>query len=296
MIRHEEQSAAGERPPAAAQFRWPALALWLPMCGLLSAVVAWLAVGIATHFAPLVIFPILVGLTLGVTLAGLSRLMQVGNRTTVVLGTILACAVTIIGQHYVCYREDRELIREQAESFHRAERKHPGLVLGSAPEPAQGLLDYLRRQADEGRPLLGSYVARGPVAWTSWTADGLLAAAAALLVVLPAVRQPYCSRCRSWFRTTRRGRIDANSARRLGSLLQIEFPDEVASIDYRMVTCTAGCDSTGFEVSWVAESGKPASARVWLNADHRNQVTQAIDVSKKPNHPPTNNEQQTTNS
>ena len=289
MARHEEQSAAGEGPPPAARFRRPALALWLPMCGLLSAAVAWLAVVIAKHFAPLVIFPILVGLVLGVTLVGLARLMQVGNRPTVVLGTFLACTVAVIGQHYVCYRVDSELVRKQAESFRGAELKHPGLVLGSAPEPAQGLLDYLRRQADKGRPLLGSYVARGPVAWTSWTADGLLAAAAALLVVVPAVRQPYCSRCRSWFRTTRRGRIDADSARRLSSLLQIEFPDEVASIDYRVVSCSAGCDPTGFEVSWVGESGKPASARVWLNADHRNQVIQTLDTSKKSDQPQTNN-------
>lgn len=280
MARHEEQSAAGEGSPPAARFRWPVLAAWLPMCGILAAAVAWLAVVVAKHFAPLVIFPILVGLVLGVTLVGLARLMQVGNRTTVVLGTCLACMVAVVGQHYVCYHADRELIRKQAESFHRAELKHPGLVVGTAPEPAQGVLDYLRRQADEGRPLLGSYVARGPVAWTSWAADGLLVAAAALLVVLPAARQPYCSRCRSWFRTTRRGRIDAESARRLGSLLQIEFPDEVTSIDYRVVSCTAGCDPTGFEICWVGESGKSASVRVWLNADHRNQVTQALDASK----------------
>ena len=286
MARHEEQSAAGEGSPPAARFHWPALALWLPMCGLLSAALAWLAVVIAKHFAPLLVFPILVGLVLGVALVGLARLMQVGDRPTVVLGTILACAVAVVGQHYVCYRVDRELVQKQAESFHRAELKHPGLVVGAAPEPAQGLLDYLRRQADEGRPLLGSYVARGPVAWTSWAADGLLVAAAALLVVLPAVRQPYCSRCRSWFRTTRRGRIDADSARLLGGVLKIELPDDVTSIDYRVVSCSAGCDPTGFEVSWSAESGKPSSARrIWLDANHRNQVTQALDTSNKPSHP-----------
>ena len=288
MASHNEQSAPGEEPPPAATFRWAPLALWLPMCGLLSASAAWLAVVVANHFAPLLIFPIMVGLVLGVTLVGLARLIQVGNRPTVILGTILACAVAVVGQHYVCYRVDRELVREQAESFHRAEQKHPGLVLGSAPEPAGGLFDYLCRQADEGRPLLGSYVARGPVAWTSWTADGLLVLAAALLVALPAVRQPYCSRCRSWFRTTRRGQVDADSARRLGGVLKIELPENVTSIDYRVVTCNAGCEPTGFEVCWVGESEKPGSARVWLSADQRNQVTQTLDASKKVNQPPAN--------
>ena len=281
MARHEEQSATGEGPPRAARFRWPALALWLPTCGLLSAAVAWLAVVVAKHFAPLMIFPILVGLVLGVTLVGLARLMQAGNRPTVVLGTIVACLVAVVGQHYACYRVDRDLDLEQAESFHQAEQKHPGLVLGTAPQPARDVFDYLRRQADEGRPLLGSYVARGPAAWTSWTADGLLLTAAALLVVLPAVRQPYCGRCRSWFRTTRRGQLDADSARRLAGGLKIELPDSVASIDYRVVSCSAGCDPTGFEICWIGESGKSSSARVWLGADQRNQVTQTLDASKR---------------
>ena len=286
MARNEEQPAAGEGAPPAAGFRWPALALWLPMCVLLSAAVAWLAVAIAGHFAPLVIFPVLVGLVLGGTLVGLARLMQVGNRPTVVSGTILACLVAVVGQHYVCYHGDSERLEEQAESFRQTQREFPGLVQGSAREPARGLVDYLQRQADEGRPLLGRYVARGAVAWTSWIADGLLVAAAALLVVLPAARQPYCDRCRSWFRTTRRGRIDAESARRLDGFLQIEFPDEVELIDYRIVSCSAGCDPTGFEASWVGESGQSASAGVWLNADHRIQLAQTLDTSKDFDQPP----------
>jgi hypothetical protein len=258
------------------------------MCTVLAAALAWLAVVVAGQFAPLVIFPILVGLVLGVTLVGLARLTQVGNRPTVVWGAILASAVAVVGQHYGCYRGDGELVRNQAESFRRAESKYPGLVLGTAPQPAGSLLEYLRRQADEGRPLLAGYVARGPAAWASWTADGLLVLAAALLVVLPAVRQPYCSRCGSWFRTTRRGRIDAGSARRLEGVLKIELLDEIASFDYRLVSCSAGCDRTGFEVSWVGESGKPASARVWLRADQRHQVSQTLDAPKITDVPPTN--------
>jgi hypothetical protein len=277
MVSHEEQSAAVEGSPPEARFRWLGMAVWLPMCAILSASLAWAAVVAGTHFAPLLIFPMLLGLVLGVTLVGLARLIQVGNRPTMVSGTILACLVAVVGQHYVCYRVDSEAIRKQAESFHLAQLKHPGLVLGTAPEPAQGVLDYLRRQADAGRPLLGSYVARGPGAWVSWTADGLLMAAAALLVVLPATRQPYCSHCRSWFRTTRRGRIGTNSAKRLADVLGIEFPKNGASIDYRVVSCSAGCDPTGLEICWVGESGKTTSARVWLNSDQRNQVTKTLD-------------------
>ena len=295
MASHEEQSTVRQEPPIAAKFAWPSLFTWLPMCAILAVGVAWASTVIAKHFAPLLVFPILVGLALGITLVGLARLMQVGNRFTVLLGTILACLVAVAGQHYVSYRGDLELIRNQAESFRQAQIRFPDLVEGTAPEPVDNLLDYLRRQAKEGRPLLGNYVARGPAAWASWTADGLLLLAFALLVAMPAVRQPYCAKCRSWFRTTRRGRIDPDSARHLGRILQLELPDQIKSISYRVVSCSAGCDPTGFEICWVGESGKTASARLWLNADHRNQVTQALDASRKSAPPPTNNEQQTTN-
>ena len=279
MASHEDQSTAPEGPPIAARFAWPSLCTWLPICAILAAGVAWAATVVAKHFAPLLAFPILVGLALGVTLVGLARLVQVGSRLTLVLGTILACLVAVVGQHYICYRGYLESVREQTESFRQAEIRFPDLVQGTAPEPVDNLLDYLRRQAEEGRPLVGAYIARGPAAWATWTADGLLVLAFALLVVVPAVRQPYCGKCRSWFRTTRRGQIDPDSARRLGRILEVELPDEMTSISYRVVSCGAGCDPTGFEVRWVDESGKPASASVWIGADQRNQITEALDAS-----------------
>ncbi len=241
---------------------------------------AWASTVIAEYFAPFLVFPILLGLSLGVPLIGLARLMQVGNRLTVVAGVVLACMVAVVGQHYICYRGDAEVIRKQAESFRQAELRYPGLVEGTAPEPYDGLLDFLCRRADEGRPLVGDCVARATAAWASWSLDGLLVLASALLVVIPAARQPYCGKCRSWFRTIRRGQIDPDSAQRLAQTLEIELPDEITSIAYRIVSCTAGCNPTGFEISCVAKSGKPTSTSLWLTPDQRTEVTKILDTSR----------------
>jgi hypothetical protein len=142
--------------------------------------------------------------------------------------------------------------------------------------PPQGFGAYLRWRAARGFDLLGRR-ARGLAVWLIWGLDGLLVLAATVLLVAPALRQPYCNRCQSWFRTTRNGAIDVPVARRLAAAVHVPLPDEVASARYRLVTCRAGCGPTGFELRWQTRGGESSSARVWLDAAQRDQAVRSLD-------------------
>ena len=164
-------------------------ALWLIVGGVVGLAAAWLAQMEQSYFAPLVIFPLLVGVVVGAAMVGLMRILQVGHRPTIVLGTVLAVTVTVLGQHYLGYLA----------AYH-----WPSAAL-RALKPFD---EFLRQQADRGRPLVGGLIAHGWLAWVTWAVDGLLVLLAALVTLGPALRQPYCNRCRSWYRTVRAGRVD----------------------------------------------------------------------------------------
>ena len=221
----EEHVKSVAMPRAAfqlSQFLW-----WLPACLIHGTVVAWLAYGVQKSFAPLGLFPVLVGIVLGMTLAGLMRLVQVANRRTIVAGAAVACIATVAGQHFFSYQEQRETAVRQAAQFRIAAQAYPGLVQGKPPQPASSLIDYLRWQAIRGRPIFGDVVARGSMAWTSWAVDACLVLAATMVVVIPASRQPYCNQCRTWFSTVRRGRLAASEAVKVATALGTEVPDDI---------------------------------------------------------------------
>jgi hypothetical protein len=243
--------------------------LWLPLCLVHGTATAWLAFGVQKHFSPLGLFPVVVGLLLGVTLAGLMRLVHVGGRGTLVCGTIVAWAAAVFGQHYFSYQEQRETAERQAAQFRMAAQAHPDLVRGTPPKPASGVFDYLRWQAIRGRPIIGKTVARGPWAWASWAFDGCLTLLAALLVVVPASRKPYCDRCRTWFSTIRRGSLSAATAGELASVVGLEFPVDGQGAAYRIVHCQGGCGVAGFEICWELPRGPSNLVRLWISPGDR---------------------------
>lgn len=262
--------------PPAARFDTRRLALWLPICLVHGTAISWLAYGVEKHFAPLGIFPFLVGIALGMTLAGLMRLVQVANRSTIVLGTIVAASTTIYGQHYFSYQEQREAAERQAAQFRIAARAHPGLVRGTPPKPASGVFEYLRWQALRGRPIAGKTVARGAWAWASWTFDGCLTLLAALIVIVPASRQPYCNRCRTWYSTVRRGRLVADAAAELASVIGMEAPDDIREASFRFVHCQNGCGQAGLEICWVLADGRRRTTRGWISADEQPRLSRLL--------------------
>jgi len=270
----EEKVAPGAPPRA--QFRLAHLLWWLPLCLVHGTAVAWIAYGVQKNFAPLGLFPILIGLGLGVTLAGLMRLVQVANRTTILLGLIVACTAAVAGQHYFSYREQRETAIRQAAEFRIAAEAHPGLVQGSPPQPASGLVEYLRWQAIRGRPIWGDVIARRGMAWVSWAVDACLVFAAALAVVVPASRQPFCNQCRTWFSTVRRGRFSASAGENLAAALGSDVSGDIQEGTYRIVDCQGGCGIAGFEICWELAEGGSNVKRVWVSREDRAKLDELL--------------------
>ena len=268
-------------PPPAARFRWGLCALWAPACLAYGGLVGWVAVLVERSRAPAVLFPILLGVVLGMSVAGMGRVIQVGNRFTVLLGTVLAASAALFGQHYVSYRLARREAAEDARTFRRAAGLFQDAVLGEMPVPPDGFLEYLRWEAARGLRVFGRQV-RGAGVWTLWTAHGLLVLAAALAVVVPSLNKPYCDRCRSWFATIRRGPVAPETARRLAAEIGAELPDEIASARYRLSACRGGCGPTRFELHVEQRGGEWSSKRVWLDHQRRNRVVRALDEGQSP--------------
>jgi len=266
-------------PDGGVEFTWRRLALWLPACVMLGLLVGWAAMAVQTDlgFAPLLLFPLLTGLVLGATGVGLMRVLGVGNRRTILLGIVLASGVAVAAEHYIGYRTARRAIREDDPKIQTAKAAFGDQLKGRIPVVPEGLIDFLDQQAAVGRPLLGEYVARGVAAWLTWAADGLLMLATALVLAICAMRQPYCRRCGSWYRTTRSGPITARAARQLAQLGAVSIPDEAQSARFRLLACGRGCSPTGLELCWDDPHRGPSSEQAWLDHGGRVQATRILD-------------------
>lgn len=279
-----ETSPDRSGPAGGGRFTWLRFAFWLVACLVLAVPVAWAADVVQSDFkfAPLVIFPLLVGVGLGAIAVGLMRLGQVGNRPTILLGVVLAGALTVVGQHYLRYWDECERVQRQVDAFREVQLKYPKLVEGYQPKPPAHFAAYMQAQAKKGRDLeIGGYVARGGVAWLTWVIDGLLLLAAALAMVIPAMRLPFCNRCRSWYRVTQSGRADGQTARRLAGLAEVPPEDRPDSARYRLLSCNGGCGPTSFELSWQKPRGPSFSAQAWLDAARRDRITRVLDEARQ---------------
>lgn len=270
-----------QTPPPAPRFRWDRCSFWVPACLAYGGLVGWVAVLVERFRAPAFLFPIFVGLLLGASLAGMSRVSQVGNRVTVLLGTVLAASAAGFGQHYVSYRVARREAAEDARTYQRAAWLFHDKVLGDMPLPPDDFLEYLRWDAARGSKVFGIEV-RGAVVWLIWAMHGLLVLVAALAVVVPSLKKPYCDRCRSWFATTRRGPVALETARRLAGEIGAELPDEMASARYRLSACSGGCGPTRLELRLETPDGEWSSKQVWLDHERRNHVVRALDEGQSP--------------
>jgi hypothetical protein len=254
-------------------FAWKGLALAILVAPPLGLVWAWMAEVAQAYFAPLLLFPLLLGAFAGISVVGLVRLAQVGHRPTIVLAAVLAAVVAGAGQHAFGYLSDYYWTSSRIPASTVAGQDLSALVREMRPSFGQ----YMQAQARRGRPLVGDLLAKDAFAWLSWSVDALLTVAGAVAAVLPAMRVPYCNRCRTWYRTVRVGKIDLPTARRLAELAQVDEMGHLHSPRYRLSACQGGCGPTRCELSWEGADGAVDLAQVWLDAAGRNRVTAVLD-------------------
>jgi hypothetical protein len=273
-----EDTQQGIRPlpaPEQGAFAWKGLLLAMLVCPVFGLIWAWAAEGAQWYFAPIVLFPILLGVVVGATVVGLVRFTQVGHRPTILLAAVLAALVAGIGPHYFSYSAAYE--RAGSSSGTGAASQADVAALVRQMKPSFG--EYLDAQARRGRPLVQGYVAKGWVAWLSWAVDALLVVAAAVAITLPALRAPYCNRCGTWYRAIRNGRIDVPTGRRLTELVRVEEIGQPRSFRYRLSACHGGCGPTRCELSWEEVGGALNLVQIWLDAAGRNQLVAILDES-----------------
>ena len=245
------------------------------VCPMFGLIWAWAAEGAQWYFAPIVLFPILLGVVAGATVVGLVRFTQVGHRPTILLAAVLAALVAGIGPHYFSYLAAYERAGSSSGTGAASQADVAALVRQMKPNFGE----YLDAQARRGRPLVQGYVAKGWVAWLSWAVDALLVVAAAVAITLPALRAPYCNRCGTWYRAIRNGRIDVPTGRRLTELVRVEEIGQPRSFRYRLSACHGGCGPTRCELSWEEVGGALNLVQIWLDAAGRNQLVAILDES-----------------
>ena len=270
-------------PTGGGRFSWRDPILLLPIAFLLGLSLAWLAETAQHYYAPLIIFPLLVGAALGVLTILAVRLGRIGNRPTIVLATLLASLISIGGQHYLSYRAECRLVAQQRRLRLEAQQEQPALGAIAMPEAPGSVFAYMQKRAAEGRELnIGGYVARGWQAWASWGVDGLLVLLAAMFLVVPVMRLPYCSRCRSWYREVRRGRFDGPFSGKLAEAAGVSGSGKTASGRYRLLSCHGGCGPTGLEIAWRRSDGDTTTLRQWLDTESRDRIVQLFDEQANP--------------
>lgn len=238
----------------------------------LAAGLAWIAVAVQAYFAPLGVFPLIVGSLLGLGIGGLLRVLQAGHRGTAWLAAALAVAVLVAGEHYISYRFE---VQRQAELVRKAQREHPALFRAMGDVGPRSFLGYLQDEARGGRPLAGKVVARGGWAWATWALDALLTALATGAVLLLGLRQPYCDGCGSWIRTTRTSTLPAEGSAALARILELDLPS--VPVRYRLRSCRAGCGPVGLVLEWQTSAGRWSRASRWLEGESHGKVLAILD-------------------
>jgi len=203
-------------------------------------------------------------------LAALMRFGHVGHRGTIWSGTVLAVAVAVAGQHYFSFLDFKAALTAKKpqglslEAFQAFQERIP-----AAPT------DFARFMA-EGRAVTADYSLHGAAAWASWILDGLLVLVATSTIIYLACRVPYCSVCRSWYRTTRAGPVAADRARRMAEvgLLPIEEPFDTAQ--YRLSHCIGGCGPSRLQLACRGRA-KSTAVEAWLSVAEREQIVRVLD-------------------
>ncbi len=216
-------------------------------CGTLWALaLAWASVGLQSGgFAPVGLLSLLIGILLGGGLAAFARWIEFGHRRAALLGTLGLALLTVGGEHGFSYRR-------HLQGMERAVQANPKLALARAANEEfrpPTVAEYLRASAERGR------------LWI-WGLDAVLIALAAVVVTGRATALPYCSACHSWYRVTRRGKLD--NVGRLAEACRLDLPRDAGPGQFRVLACQSGCGPAQLTVSWTRSDGAQSTATGWL--------------------------------
>jgi hypothetical protein len=275
-MNESQNNAECERPSGGGAWNWASAAIWMPGCLLLGVLAAWLAVDVQRYFAPLLIFPLLVGIGVGVPLVLFMRIGQVGNRPTILLGTLIAVVAAVVGQHYFLYLIEKQRDVPVDAAIEKAKQALPEFAAQIPQRPPDSFLEFMKQKAKRGRSVY-QFEAREGYAWGLWAVEGFLTLAAAVGVILPAMRLPFCSRCRSWYRRTRAARFPAEAIKRIAETLDVDITDRIKSGRCRLLACSSGCGPTSCELIWEDLNGNTFYAQLWLGPTTRNEVVKIFD-------------------
>lgn len=266
----QDRLVATVSSPAPGVFRWEKAPFWLFGCAVLGLLVAWAAVVARGYAAPLVLFPLIVGAVLGGSIVLLMRGVHVGHRPTIWLGALAAGLLTVAGEHYFTFWKEKQRLAGDPETLARLRLVAPERI------PPGTFHEFMAWSAERGLRI-GDYTARGGLAWSVWSVDGLLVLLPVMVLAVATARLPYCNRCSRWYRTVRSGRMDARATTELSALVQTGLESEIANRRYRLIACCGGCGPTGLILFGEDCAGRDQRRVVWLDAAGRQHVVEILD-------------------
>jgi len=247
------------------------LAASLAGAGIVGAAAAWAE----QAFAPLGVFPIVLGLAWGALVAGFAYLCHTAHRPSVWLVLVVSVCLLVGTQHYTSYRLFRSGAEARQVRLPPAASLVPEFAARAAADVPQSMLAYLRLEAARGRDVLG-HMLHGSAVWASWAIDAALVVVAACVAIVCSKSVPYCPKCRSWYRVVRAGTLDTSVLAGHESEFGLPVLLQQTPVEFQLGHCAAGCGLAELELSWRQER-KRARAKSWLSPDERNRLTALID-------------------
>jgi hypothetical protein len=266
---------------------------WI-VAGLASAVgLGWLATQVATTWSPLILFPLLLGVMLGVLLVVFMRMSQVHNGWLVYTVAILAVVLTILTQHWFLYLEAKQDMDQNLDMVRQMARQFPDEFHGNLPQPPANFWEYLQHDARQPRTIVvwnKEATFQGTRTWLLWGLNLAITLLTALLILHQGRNRPWCATCRSWYRTTRRGHLDRATTERLLAALQ-KFDSEESETDstptktktpandryasFLICDCDGRCGRTELRILQIANS---EVTNYYLPPDQRREIEAILDT------------------
>lgn len=236
----------------------------------------YVAAQVAHVRAPWLLFPLLVGVALGVLAGGLAYWERFAHRPTVLLATAIAALVVVVVMHFMEYRAYLDAPRSA--QFEMMANAFPDIAERHVSARPTGFLDFLQRMAAAGRAMPLGWVAQGVWAWASWAVDALLVVAGALVAVTVFARRPYCDVCRNYYRVLRQETLRPEQYRRLAESLG--WPAiALRSASFQYLSCHGACGPDLVRMMVTPVTGPSERREAWIDYSDRARLFQQLDSS-----------------